>query len=394
MAYYHWRNWLLNHKTVLQKVPPMPMDLSGNFVRLKVDVGFYSISVLNVDESQQTVTMSGGFQFQWNHGSLALTEELIEDFTGGNSTLLSSYVSVPSQLLWLPHVAMVEGVSSVDILRDVYAEASIYANGNISVFHTSVFTFTCQLSMTHYPFDSHPCPITIVDTSNMTEMLPFYIDYNEAFGVEGEWVITNVTANTVLHVNLQQTFPQFVIYLRRKTTYYSVMVVMPMVLTSYLNVLVFLLPLEVGDKASYLVTLTMSLSVFTSFFNTDMPRGLDSLPWIFHLLLFVYAEVFLILLTTLLILRRYQHEKQEDTCVSSSEGNSNRVSPTQTVFDENEGETCGSRKELKKEDERRPKMTAKTFIRKMTVARLEAISFVIAFTVNTVGLGVILSNLV
>ena len=52
-----------------------------------------------------------------------------------------------------------------------------------------------------------------------------------------------------------------------------VMVVCPLVLTSYLNVLVFLLPPNYGDKASYIISVTISVSVFASFFNGDMPRG-------------------------------------------------------------------------------------------------------------------------
>jgi hypothetical protein len=69
-----------------------------------------------------------------------------------------------------------------------------------------------------------------------------------------------------------------------------VIIVFPLVLTSYLNVLVFLVPPEHGDKASYLVTVTVSLSVF-SFFNEDMPRGLDQTPAIFTLYIFVAAQV-------------------------------------------------------------------------------------------------------
>jgi hypothetical protein len=51
--------------------------------------------------------------------------------------------------------------------------------------------------------------------------------------------------------------------LRRRTTFYTVCLVLPMVLTSYMNSLVFLLPLGAGEKVSFLVTLSVSTSVFS-----------------------------------------------------------------------------------------------------------------------------------
>jgi hypothetical protein len=86
------------------------------------------------------------------------------------------------------------------------------------------------------------------------------------------------------------------------------MIVCPLVLTSYLNVLVFLLPPGYSDKASYLIAVTISVSVFASFFNGDMPRGLDSMPRIFSLHIFVLAESFVTLLLSIVVLRRHRSE--------------------------------------------------------------------------------------
>ena len=53
-----------------------------------------------------------------------------------------------------------------------------------------------------------------------------------------------------------------VLSLRRKTTFYTVCLVLPMVLTSYMNALVFLVPLQSGEKVSFLVTIFVSNSVY------------------------------------------------------------------------------------------------------------------------------------
>jgi hypothetical protein len=50
--------------------------------------------------------------------------------------------------------------------------------------------------------------------------------------------------------------------LKRRTIFFTLCLVMPMVVTSYMTSLVFLLPRASGEKISYLVTLSVSTSVF------------------------------------------------------------------------------------------------------------------------------------
>ena len=123
-------------------------------------------------------------------------------------------------------------------------------------------------------FDDYCCPVTLYNVSMNTNLYPWGSSWesglNENFGVSGEWDLIKVTETSF---RMGQPYPKFVLYLHRKTTFYTVVMLLPMVLTSYLNVLVFLLPPDLGDKASYLVTLTASMSVYAAFFNTDMTKG-------------------------------------------------------------------------------------------------------------------------
>ncbi|XP_076453650.1 neuronal acetylcholine receptor subunit beta-3-like [Babylonia areolata] len=397
MVYYRWRSWLLNHEAVLQKVPPVPLLKETHVNRLNGRVMFSPSSILNVDEGRQTVTVSAGISVWWIDSSLALDEDLIEEITGGVPGLLPHHISVPTSLLWLPDVSLAEGVSTVNIVHDSSGVARISPDGTITIVIYTVLSFSCRLWMTHYPFDSHLCPVTFGDTSLSMHLLPIVRnktdDLSEKFGVVGEWDVLGVTASAAVSGRKgDPTFSRFVLHLRRKTTYYCVMVLVPMVLTSFLNVLVFLLPLGMGEKVSYLVTLTVSMSVFTSFFNTDMPRGLEVLPWIFILLLFIYAESFLIVVTSFFILRRYHEQKQ-----SQSDSHCPCGAPTNRVVPFH-NEEDGGINDLKHhhdtdvQNERKKKVSI--FIHGISIRRMEVMAFVTALIVNTVGVVVILFRLV
>ncbi|KAL8625596.1 hypothetical protein ACOMHN_014684 [Nucella lapillus] len=97
LAYYHWKIWLASQEAILQKVPPVPFSLGGNLDRPMWHILLRITSIINVDESRQMVTIAASMDFSWHDPSLALDGDLVEAFTGGNSTLLPDYVMLPPQ---------------------------------------------------------------------------------------------------------------------------------------------------------------------------------------------------------------------------------------------------------------------------------------------------------
>ena len=392
LAYYRWQEWLLSRPAVKHKIPPKPTtsiteeDAQGVFAlfsaskhRLRINALFTPASVYQVDVASQTAQMSGRVVLWWQDPALTVDQNLVEEFTDGNTTLMPLAVVVPAQNLWLPRIIFVEGITTLNILNDA-EEARILQDGTTCVILPLILTFSCRFKMNDYPFDEHHCPITLFDISNSLDIFPSGFEWNrrfhEEFGVSGEWELVNVTEKILSNPsNGGMIYSSFVLHLRRKTTFYSVVMLFPMVLTSYLNVLVFLLPPDLGDKASYLVTLTVSMSVYVAFFNTDMPRGLESVPRIFVLLLFVYAESFCILLMCLAVLKKYAAEKERqdaETNISSCMPRKrNGVSPSE-------------------EDEEDVEMRN---VFGVSAKQLETILFVVAFVVNTVGMAFILKSL-
>ena len=383
MAYFRWRAWLLSHPAVVQKVPPVPRTAEANGKGgLDVHVRMTPAHIFKVDEVQQTVHLAAVFEFWWVDPALAVDSDLVQVFTDGNSSLLPYSITVPSKVLWVPNLVVVEGVSSLEIMQDVN-EVQVQPDGNVSIILPYVLTFTCRFDMTGYPFDEHECSITVLDSSYSVNVhppgRPWDSNLTQSFGVVGEWKLVNVTEKTLVYSLSGQIYPQFILHLRRKPTFYVVILICPLVLTSYLNTLVFLLPPDLGDKASYLVTLAISMSVFTSFFNADMPRGLDSMPRIFLLHLFVLAESLVTLVMSLIVLRRYKSEQRQKNAERSAASGAwsmkkDGVSATPCACDEI------NVKRMK--------------IGHVSAKRLDTIFFVVAFTGNTIGITVIMDALV
>ena len=87
--------------------------------------------------------------------------------------------------------------------------------------------------------------------------------------------------NTVLHyVAVQEPYPDIVfrIYLRRKTLFYVVNLIIPCVGISFLSVLVFYLPSESGEKISLSISILLSLTVFFLLLAEIIPPTSLSVP--------------------------------------------------------------------------------------------------------------------
>jgi len=175
------------------------------------------------------------------------------------------------------------------------------------------------MDLTRYPFDAQTCTIKIVSYSALKwEIYEQNYDESlaESLAFSTEWHLTDVS--TRFFSLKGEMHPEVVLLLRRKTTFYTVCLVLPMVLTSYMNALVFLVPLQSGEKISFLVTIFVSTSVFITFFKDVMPRGLDSVPATMKLLIGVIVQSLVVLVATLFVMWRFHAEQATADVVPST----------------------------------------------------------------------------
>ena len=69
----------------------------------------------------------------------------------------------------------------------------------------------------------------------------------------------------------------FRIQLQRKRTFYVLNTIIPVVMLSLLNVLVFLLPASSGEKMALAVTVLLSFTVYLSIISEVMPKTSESI---------------------------------------------------------------------------------------------------------------------
>ena len=211
------------------------------------------VSILEVNDVRQTVKTSLYLELAWCDDALSWNKSHYEEV---------SRIQLDAQYIWTPQLFV---ANSMD-LRSLMDEAkiiSLSSDGTVEADIPVLLETTCSMDLTRYPFDEQTCTIKIVSFSSLNwEVCEQNYDESlaESLAFSTEWDLTKVSTRFFkLKGGLH---PEVVLSLRRKTTFYTVCLVLPMVLTSYMNALVFLVPLQSGEKVSFLVTIFVSNSVY------------------------------------------------------------------------------------------------------------------------------------
>ncbi|XP_052268953.1 neuronal acetylcholine receptor subunit beta-2-like isoform X1 [Dreissena polymorpha] len=161
-----------------------------------------------------------------------------------------------------------------------------------------VLESTCEVEIRNFPFDVQTCNLkftawsytkTDVDINRGGENI-ILSDYVP----NSMWDIQSTAAR---EVNTDESAIVFEIKLKRKPGFYIINVIVPVVLLSILNTFSFVLPITSGERASYSVTLFLSLAVFLTIVAASLPKNSDSVSLLsVYLILMTVASTLIVVL--------------------------------------------------------------------------------------------------
>nr|KAG5699949.1 hypothetical protein BaRGS_018248 [Batillaria attramentaria] len=162
--------------------------------------------------------------------------------------------------------------------------AYVLIDGTVSVTAVMTLDIISKMDLTAYPFDTQRCRVILfISSTNPVsgkhkedEYLPGNVS-RQLFAVGAEWTFEGQTVEEKELPGLGQytiVYLEYTWTITRKTTYFVISFIVPIVLTSYMNTVVFVIPVESGERISYLVTIFVSTAVLVSFCTVNvMPQA-------------------------------------------------------------------------------------------------------------------------
>ncbi|XP_060571123.1 acetylcholine receptor subunit beta-type acr-3-like, partial [Ruditapes philippinarum] len=270
--------------------------LLSQSLTLVINVEFYLNSVIDFDEQDEVLTTSGYLALSWTDEYLTWTPS---DFNG------TTEIFLPQDDIWKPDVSLRNTYNSFKGLGSTYLYVKVQHNGEVTWKPFQILKSTCAVDIKYFPFDKQLCEIKFTAWSYTREDIDLNAGANgvtlEDYSTNAQWELTKTSYKEV-NDDSDEAAVIFEIELKRKSSFYVINIIAPVILLSVLNVCTFLLPVASGEKAGYSVTVFLSLAVFLTIIASELPKNSDVVSFMsIYLLLMSILSTLIVALSLLQI---------------------------------------------------------------------------------------------
>ncbi|XP_060587553.1 neuronal acetylcholine receptor subunit beta-3-like [Ruditapes philippinarum] len=246
-------------RSIINNASYDPVSRPETLTHIKAGLNIFAIDELNLRE--QKLTLAGWMTFEWEDTRIMWNQTEHNDL---------KYIFFKPENIWKPELIIDNALQDLEIIESQALLLRLRYDGIVDWEPPRLFVTHCEIDITFYPYDTQKCAVELLSWSyTIDEVIldHLYEEINlEDFQEHGEWKVlfTEIEdRNLTEHLpdGTLRVYPQlnFWIALQRRTGFYNLNVVMPIVMTSFFVVLVFLVPLDSGEKITYILTEFLAL---------------------------------------------------------------------------------------------------------------------------------------
>uniref|UniRef100_A0A8D2CNL8 Cholinergic receptor nicotinic alpha 3 subunit n=1 Tax=Sciurus vulgaris TaxID=55149 RepID=A0A8D2CNL8_SCIVU len=256
--------------------------------------------LVKVDEVNQIMETNLWLKQIWNDYKLKWNPS---DYDG------VEFMRVPAQKIWKPDIVLYNNAVG-DFQVDDKTKALLKHTGEVTWIPPAIFKSSCKIDVTYFPFDYQNCTMKFGSWSYDKAKIDLVLigssmnlkDYWES----GEWAIIKAPGykHDIKYNCCEEIYPDitYSLYIRRLPLFYTINLIIPCLLISFLTVLVFYLPSDCGEKVTLCISVLLSLTVFLLVITETIPSTSLVIPLIGEYLLFTMIFVTLSIVITVFVL--------------------------------------------------------------------------------------------
>ncbi|XP_056267959.1 neuronal acetylcholine receptor subunit alpha-3-like [Pseudoliparis swirei] len=256
--------------------------------------------LVKVDELNQIMETNLWLRHVWNDYKLRWDPK---DFGG------VEFIRVPSNRIWKPDIVLYNNAVG-NFQVDDKTKAHLRHNGDVTWIPPAIFKSSCEIDVTYFPFDYQNCTMKFgswtYDKAKIDLVLVGSAVNLQDFWESGEWTIIDAPGykHDVKYNCCEEIYTDitYSLYIRRLPLFYTVNMIVPCLLISFLTVLVFYLPSDCGEKVTLCISVLLSLTVFLLVITETIPSTSLVIPLIGEYLLFTMVFVTLSIVITVFVL--------------------------------------------------------------------------------------------
>lgn len=299
-----------------------------------VTVQFYLVSINEFDEAAGKLSLVGFFDIKWEE------PRIIWSNVASNGIFK---MQLKQADVWVPNMVLINTLQDAKKFGHNDLMVRFYADGNANWRFSEFLETSCTADITFYPFDMHSCTIEIIQLGYWADevlMSPekTYIGL-EFYSENAVWEIVQTrlyTENllTVHKLCMDITF-------KRRSGFFVLNMVIPILLMGVLNLFVFVLPVDSGERVGYSITLLLSITVFLTLISDTLPPASQpNVPLLCYFLISDLIRSSVAMICTIASLRIYSHDQEKPIpkavktfvkCITCCRHTSTRIDPLENI---------------------------------------------------------------
>ncbi|XP_069139017.1 neuronal acetylcholine receptor subunit alpha-9-like [Argopecten irradians] len=178
-------------------------------------------------------------------------------------------------MVWLPSLTIFNSNDDRNAIIRSISDVQLSPDGTISWSPDISLKTSCSISVMKYPFDKQNCDINVIAWLRRSSEQEFRSVYNkisvvsDELNTEWEYLGSSIQVKTITYADLSSV--EFNIEVKRRPFYQIVHTLIPIVLLSYMNCFIFIIPINSGESTSFGVAIFLAFAVFIGPVKESLP---------------------------------------------------------------------------------------------------------------------------
>ncbi|XP_060068318.1 neuronal acetylcholine receptor subunit alpha-6-like [Ylistrum balloti] len=263
-----------------------------------VNITFFLVGIRDFDEVTGKFAVTSFMSVTW------VDRRMTWNPFAYNSTF---YLPFNGKQVWKPNIILVNPFTSVGKVGEDFMEIRYDFQGNANWSPGDVMSSACDIDVTYYPFDTQKCLLRIMPWGAPSSELVFLSSVEKAdltfYSTHGTWELISTKTESVVAGGL--SYYNVEITMKRRPLFFVVNVVLPILFMAFLNSLVFVLPVDSGERVSYAITVLLAIAVFLTLVGDNLPKTSQPMSILCYFLLADLVMSSFVSIITILGLRVY-----------------------------------------------------------------------------------------
>ncbi|XP_063410370.1 neuronal acetylcholine receptor subunit alpha-5-like [Mytilus trossulus] len=224
---------------------------------------FYLTNLQDLDENTGLFSVAGFFNVNWRDNNLIWNRN---SYGGGDTKM-----KIPTKHIWTPHLILGNPYKEGVVISLEDSTVSLYEDGDATWSPADNFQMACDADVSYFPYDSQTCQMMVIPWQYDANEIRILIQSNTVdttyYSENPQWDYVSSTLYNGSSVNALYISMTF----KRKPTFFMINVIFPIILLGILNLFVFALPADSGERVGFSITLLLSIAVFMTIVADSLP---------------------------------------------------------------------------------------------------------------------------